>query len=159
MYFRVPNSRDSNNRAAQLEFRSRGLMSFLTNGRFEQQNIPLNMAIPQIIAVAGRTNNFEEIKTEIDTDLNEFFNYLRNSIYYACGIEDFFEQELDNLRSRFLDMELISHTWQTAVIQGILNGRITTNNEVIDQRINLDYNNFTEAREVLRNLQRYIDNL
>ncbi|RLC05147.1 MAG: hypothetical protein DRI57_27760 [Deltaproteobacteria bacterium] len=49
--------------------------------------------------------NLDEIKTEIREDLNSLNDYLKNSIFHAAGFISYCRQELDQVKSRFLNNE------------------------------------------------------
>ena len=51
------------------------------------------------------SDTLKKIQTEIEQDVNEFINCMKNSIFYGSGIQRFLYQELDKIRRKFLNVE------------------------------------------------------
>lgn len=47
------------------------------------------------------TENVEDTLVEINDDIGQFLNYMKNSIYYASELESIFKQELDKIALKF----------------------------------------------------------
>ncbi|RNA13273.1 dynamin family [Brachionus plicatilis] len=55
--------------------------------------------------------NFEQVRREIKEDFGEFLECLKNSIFYGSGIQRYYNSELENMRRKFIDLEVNSGTW------------------------------------------------
>lgn len=60
-----------------------------------------------------------EIQTEIEGDLKEFVNCMKNSVFYGSGINRFYNQELDKFRRKFIELEVNKNRWQYYVFKYI----------------------------------------
>ncbi|RNA43023.1 hypothetical protein BpHYR1_008536 [Brachionus plicatilis] len=68
------------------------------------------------------TKNIDETLEEINQDITQFINYMKNSVYYASGLESFFKQELDKIALKFRIKENEQRLWQTCVMREIEKG-------------------------------------
>jgi GTPase Era involved in 16S rRNA processing len=64
-------------------------------------------------------SNPSEVITEINEDIDAFKNYLKYSIYYASGIEAFFQQEINEISNKFRQEEQDTRGWQYLVFKAI----------------------------------------
>jgi hypothetical protein len=55
---------------------------------------------------------FEEVHKEINEDVNEFLECMKNSIFYGSGIQRFYNSELDKFKRRFLELEQKKGRWR-----------------------------------------------
>jgi hypothetical protein len=60
-----------------------------------------------------------EIQVEIQEDLSEFVNCMKNSVFYGSGINRFYNQELDKFRRKFIELEVNKNRWQYYVFKYI----------------------------------------
>ena len=60
-----------------------------------------------------------EIKVEIEEDLDEFVNCMKNSVFYGSGINRFYNQELDKFRRKFIELEANKNRWQYYIFKYI----------------------------------------
>jgi hypothetical protein len=60
-----------------------------------------------------------EIQQEIEADINEFITCMKNSIFYGSGIQRFYNQELDKLRRKFIELEEGKRRWSFHVFNHI----------------------------------------
>ena len=125
----------------------KGLSSYLRNGRSEENINPSSLQFSEA------TRNFEEARQEIKQDLNMFFEYMKNSIYYASGVEDFFEQELHSLRRKFRDENEYKLKWHTIIFKVFNQGNITIPGLSDLQNPNL-FEKIQEAYLILETLER-----
>jgi hypothetical protein len=61
------------------------------------------------------TNNLIKIQHEIELDVSEFVMCMKYSVYHCSGIHRFYIQELDNLRSKFIEIEENNRIWSLYV--------------------------------------------
>ena len=66
-----------------------------------------------------KCSNKKEVLAEINEDIEEFKNYLKYSIYYASGIEAFFQQEINEISNKFKLEEENTRGWQYLVFVAI----------------------------------------
>ena len=55
--------------------------------------------------------NFVQVHKEIQEDFVEFLECVKNSIFYGSGIQRYYNSELENVRRKFIDLEINSGTW------------------------------------------------
>ena len=58
----------------------------------------------------------DEVLVEIKEDLTEFINCMKNSVFYGAGILEYFNQELDNVKRKFINIEENELGWHSLVI-------------------------------------------
>lgn len=104
----------------------KGLVHFLSEGAFK--TMPEKAGIsdfdPNQLKYAPPTEKFEEVKVQVRKDLEVFQDYLKNSVYYAAGLEAFSTQELDRVRRKFIDYEEKEHGWQRIVLSALRSGHL-----------------------------------
>lgn len=61
--------------------------------------------------------NVAQIQNEIEEDINEFLECMKNSVFYGSGIQRYYNQELDNLRRRFISLENEKGRWSFYVFK------------------------------------------
>ena len=61
----------------------------------------------------------KEALEQIIEDMDEFKKYLKNSIYYASGIEAFFQQEINEISNNFKIEEQETRGWQYLIFETI----------------------------------------
>ena len=133
------------------EFTPRGLASYLACGQFNK-HIYKNLIIEiESLTFSQNTKNFEESYQEVTNDLNELFDYLKNSIYYSSGIQRYIQQELDSLRSRFKDLHEKNNEWNSIIYSAVIRGEAKTDNELIDQTKMPTYEEIKRIYQVLMN--------
>ena len=81
------------------------------------------------------------------------FEYMKNSIYYASGVENFFEQELDSLRQKFRDENENGLRWHAIVFKAFNHRKITIPVLLDLQNPNL-FEKIQEAYSILKTLER-----
>jgi len=103
----------------------RGLISFLANGKLgdfkieiikcnkKDQN-PFGDDDDQFndLTFSQNSENLTEIQNEIEQDINEFLNCMKNSIFYGSRIQRFYFSELDKFKNRFIDLEKLKGRWR-----------------------------------------------
>lgn len=55
--------------------------------------------------------NFDQVHKEIQEDLAEFLECIKNSIFYGSGIQRYYNSELENVRRKFIDLENNAGRW------------------------------------------------
>ncbi len=60
---------------------------------------------PGELTFSKDADSLVRIQSEIEQDVEEFINCMKNSIYYGSGIQRFLYQELDKIRRKFLFIE------------------------------------------------------
>jgi len=56
--------------------------------------------------------HLSEVQREIEEDINEFLNCMKNSIFYGSRIQRFYSSELDKFKRKFIELEENSGTWR-----------------------------------------------
>ncbi len=69
-------------------------------------------------------NNFNEVTTEIEKDLEALRDYLKNSVFHAAGFITYSNQELERIRDRFIVKEEPNRRWDTLVRRELKRGNI-----------------------------------
>jgi hypothetical protein len=65
------------------------------------------------------SENLGEIQHEIEQDVREFILCMKNSVFYGSGIQRFYNQELDKLRRKFIELEESKRHWSFHVFNYI----------------------------------------
>ena len=69
-------------------------------------------------------NNFNEVASEIEKDLDALKDYLKNSVFHAAGFITYSNQELERIRDRFIEKEEPNRRWDTLVRREIKRGNL-----------------------------------
>jgi len=69
-------------------------------------------------------NNFTEVATEIEKDLEALRDYLKSSVFHAAGFITYSNQELERIRDRFIAKEEPNRRWDTLVRRELKRGNI-----------------------------------
>jgi hypothetical protein len=100
----------------------RGLASYLLTGKFTLIDYSsLNFNIDNL-EKSPLKETIADIIQEVTDDFQEFLNYMKNSIYYAAGLEDLFNQEVDKIRKIFEYEHQSELKWQNLVFKSINKG-------------------------------------
>ena len=54
---------------------------------------------------------FEQVHTEIEEDINEFLNCMKNSVFYWSGIQRYYGSELDKIKRAFVELQTEKQRW------------------------------------------------
>ena len=52
-----------------------------------------------------------QVQQEIEEDINEFLNCMKNSVFYSSGIHRYFGSELDKIKRAFIELQTDKHKW------------------------------------------------
>ncbi len=64
------------------------------------------------LTFSQNSENLTEIQNEIEQDIDEFLNCMKNSIFYGSRIQRFYFSELDKFKNRFIDLEKLKGRWR-----------------------------------------------
>ena len=100
----------------------RGLFNFLANGElkkfsfnFSEINSQKDNSSSSHYDVASSVFNnltfsqserLPQVQQEIEDDINEFLNCMKNSVFYASGIHRYYGSELDKIKRAFIEQQL-----------------------------------------------------
>lgn len=56
--------------------------------------------------------HLSEVQQEIEEDINEFLNCMKNSIFYGSRIQRFYSSELDKFKRKFIELEKDKGRWR-----------------------------------------------
>ena len=101
-----------------------GLPSYLANGEFKPTTYQCLLFNPDELEFVLPRNSFTEAHAEITEDIHNFIDYMKNSIYYAAGLEAFFKQELDKIQMKFKTEENDKSAWQFHVFEAIKENKL-----------------------------------
>jgi hypothetical protein len=121
-------------------FTKRGIVQFLANGKLDEK-IDVDISFSQNVLLSkqevnsstelmqkNHSNPYEklafspdspkivDVLKEIKEDLEEFKSCMKNSVFFGSGILEYYNQELDNIRRRFIEIEENERAWQNLVI-------------------------------------------
>ena len=114
--------------------KKRGLPLFLTSetkAHKYNSDYALEFEISDLVETK-KCSTKKEVQAEILEDIEEFKSYLKYSIYYASGIEAFFQQEINEISSKFKLEEENSRGWQFLVFKAIDDPNSKIPKDVID---------------------------
>ncbi|CAF0816449.1 unnamed protein product [Brachionus calyciflorus] len=76
----------------------------------DKQLIKVNNPFEKLVFTPD-AENFDQVHNEIQEDLAEFLECIKNSIFYGSGIQRYYNSELENVRRRFIDLENNAGRW------------------------------------------------
>lgn len=112
------------------DYEPKGLPSYLAIGKwnpdesYQNLNIKLDLDSKEIKeqALNQYKDNYDEIEKEIIEDTETFIDYMKNSVYYASGIEMFVITTVDDLINRFKNLQNEKNTWLNIVLDAYEKG-------------------------------------
>ena len=63
--------------------------------------------------------NKQEVSDQLRDDVTDFFAYLKGSVYFASSLEKFYQQEVDEIKNKFIDEEEERRGWQYFAFEAI----------------------------------------
>jgi hypothetical protein len=63
--------------------------------------------------------NKQEVSDQLREDVAHFFEYLKGSVYFASSLEKFYQQEVDDIKNKFIDEEEERRGWQYLAFEAI----------------------------------------
>ena len=139
--------------------KKRGLPYFLTS---ETNTHKANKAYPLEFEWNDLTEpkkcSKSEAFDEINEDIEEFKNYLKYSIYYASGIEAFFQQEINEISNKFKNEEENTRGWQYLVFKAIDDPNSKIPKEIIE-KFDFELSNKKTLVEKLKEIDNFTRNI
>jgi hypothetical protein len=120
-------------------FKKHGIIQFLANGTLDEK-IDADISFCQNVLLSKQEVNssselmqkkenpyeklafspdapkINDVLKEIKEDLEEFKSCMKNSVFFGSGILEYYNQELDNIKRRFIEIEENERAWQNLVI-------------------------------------------
>ncbi len=136
----------------------RGLPFYLANGKeAAKKNESLEFNVTDL-PKSDSCEDFSSATSQIRQDIQEFFLYMKNSIFYASGIEAFFKQELDKIAFRFRTEDKNHGTWHFLVFKSIASGNPKITNEILEQ-FDFDVTKKNHLMQSLKDIDDFLKNL
>ena len=63
--------------------------------------------------------NKQEVSDQLREDVADFFDYLKGSVYFASSLEKFYQQEVDEIKNKFIEEEEDRRGWQYLAFEAI----------------------------------------
>ena len=63
--------------------------------------------------------NKQDVNNQLAEDVKDFFEHIKKSVYFASSVEKFYQQEVDEIKNKFIDEEEKRRGWQYLAFEAV----------------------------------------